>query len=94
MNELRLQENMSDEDNSIIYQVEDSVARVTLNRPEKRNALNDKLIAALKQALLQASGDGAVRVVVISGAGQDFCSGADLASLQKIADGSDRKSVV
>lgn len=79
---------MSDEDNSIIYQVEDSVARVMLNRPEKRNALNDALIAALKKALLEASGDAAVRVVVISGAGKDFCSGADLASLQKIADGS------
>lgn len=79
---------MSDEDNSIIYQLEDSVARVTLNRPEKRNALNDALIAALKKALVEASGGATVRVVVIAGAGQDFCSGADLASLQKIADGS------
>lgn len=79
---------MSDEDNSIIYQLEDSVARVTLNRPEKRNALNDALIAALKKALVQASAGATVRVVVIAGAGQDFCSGADLASLQKIADGS------
>jgi len=79
---------MSDEDNTILYQVEGAIARVTLNRPEKRNALNEALIAGLKNALRKASDDAAVRVVVISGAGRDFCSGADLASLQKIADGS------
>ena len=79
---------MSDEDNTILYQVEGAIARVTLNRPEKRNALNEALIAGLKNALRKANDDAAVRVVVISGAGPDFCSGADLASLQKIADGS------
>ena len=79
---------MSEEGNPILYQVEGSVARVTLNRPEKRNALNEALIAGLKDSLQKASAEAAVRVVVISGAGRDFCSGADLASLQKIADGS------
>src|SRR5436189_3871455 len=78
---------MSDE-NPILYQVEGTIARVTLNRPEKRNALNEALITGLKDALQKANDDAAVRVVVISGAGRDFCSGADLASLQKIADGS------
>ena len=69
----------------VIYSVEGSVARVTLNRPEKRNALNDAVIGGLKESLKQASIDPAVRVVVISGAGKDFCSGADLSALQKIA---------
>jgi methylglutaconyl-CoA hydratase len=69
----------------VIYSVESSVARVTLNRPEKRNALNDAVIGGLKESLKQASKDPAVRVVVISGAGKDFCSGADLSALQKIA---------
>ena len=78
----------SDEDNTILYQLEGVVARITLNRPEKRNALNEALIADLKNALRKANDSAAVRVVVISGAGSDFCSGADLASLQKIADGS------
>lgn len=78
---------MADEANPILYQVDGAVARITLNRPEKRNALNDALIAGLKNALRQASSESAVRVVVISGAGRDFCSGADLAALQKIADG-------
>ena len=58
---------------------------VTLNRPEKRNALNDELIAALKDALREADADESLRAIVIRGAGKDFCSGADLAAIQKIA---------
>ncbi len=57
----------------------------TLNRPEKRNALNDELIAALKDALREADADDSLRAIVIRGAGKDFCSGADLSALQKIA---------
>jgi len=79
---------MPDDNNTVLYQVAGAVARVTLNRPEKRNALNEALVADLKDALLKADNDASVRVVVILGAGRDFCSGADLASLQKIADGS------
>jgi methylglutaconyl-CoA hydratase len=76
---------MTDESKPILYQVDGPLARITLNRPEKRNALNDDLIAGLKDALGQANDDPAVRVVVITGAGRDFCSGADLTSLQKIS---------
>jgi methylglutaconyl-CoA hydratase len=70
---------------TVLYELSDSLARITLNRPEKRNALNDELIEALKQALRRANDDDQVRAVVISGAGSDFCSGADLAALQKIS---------
>lgn len=72
----------------IVYAFENAVARITLNRPEKRNALNDALIAEIKRGLAQAAADENVRVVVISGAGKDFCSGADLSALQKIAQAS------
>ena len=72
----------------VLYSVDGAVARVTLNRPEKRNALNDALIAGIKRGLKEASQDKSVRVVVISGAGKDFCSGADLSALQKIANAS------
>lgn len=58
---------------------------LTLNRPEKRNALNDELIAALKDALREADADESLRSVIIRGAGKDFCSGADLSSIQMIA---------
>jgi len=63
----------------------DSTRILELNRPEKRNALNDELIAALKQGLQDAEADASVRAIVIRGAGKDFCSGADLSALQKIA---------
>ena len=63
----------------------ESIRLVTLNRPEKRNALNDELIAALKDTLREADAGENIRVIVIRGEGKDFCSGADLASIQKIA---------
>ena len=84
---------MTDESNPILVHVDGAIARITLNRPEKRNALNEALIAGLKNALKQASADDSVRAIVISGAGQDFCSGADLAALQKISKASAAENV-
>ncbi len=65
-----------------------SVFTITLNRPEKRNALNDALINDLKNALREADKDETLRAIVIKGAGRDFCSGADLSALQKISESS------
>jgi methylglutaconyl-CoA hydratase len=73
------------ENQSVLYIADGALARLTLNRPEKRNALNDELISGLKNGLRAAHENQEVRAVIISGAGSDFCSGADLASLQKIA---------
>jgi methylglutaconyl-CoA hydratase len=70
----------------IIYTVENSIATITLNRPEKRNALNEALVNSLKNALREADADENLRAVVIKGTGKDFCSGADLSALQKIAE--------
>src|SRR5438477_61708 len=66
---------------------------LTLNRPEKRNALNDELISALKVALHEADVDDSIRAIIIRGAGKDFCSGADLSSIQKIANASYEENV-
>ena len=76
---------MAEDNATVLYDVDGSVARITLNRPEKRNALNEELIAALKEALRRANNEEDVRVVTVTGAGADFCSGADLAALQKIS---------
>jgi methylglutaconyl-CoA hydratase len=65
------------------YSVDGGVARITLNRPEKRNALNPELIAALGEALAISSRDTKVRVVLIAGAGKDFCAGLDLVGLDQ-----------
>src|SRR5262249_23686456 len=72
----------------VLYSVDGAVARITLNRPDKRNALNAAVIAGIKDGLREASHDERVRVVVITGAGKDFCSGADLSQLQQIAQAS------
>jgi methylglutaconyl-CoA hydratase len=70
---------------SVPLSTADYTARLTLNRPEKRNALNDELIAGLKLGLRRAADNEQVRVIVITGAGSDFCSGADLSALEKIS---------
>ena len=71
----------------------DTVRIIELNRPDKRNALNDELIAALKDGLREADADDGVRAIVIRGAGKDFCSGADLSAIQKIANASYEENV-
>jgi methylglutaconyl-CoA hydratase len=79
---------MPEVDDSVLYTVEGKVGKITLNRPEKRNALNETMIAGIKSALRSVSGDDKVRAVVLSGSGKDFCSGADLASLERISQSS------
>jgi methylglutaconyl-CoA hydratase len=70
----------------ILYSVASGIARITLNRPEKRNALNPELINGLKDALSRSAQNPDVRVVAITGSGADFCSGADLADLHQTAE--------
>ena len=73
---------------TVLSELRDGVMFLSLNRPAKRNALNDELIADLKTALKSAVADDAVRCIVLRGAGPDFCSGADLSALQKISQAS------
>jgi len=70
----------------IITAKENSILHITLNRPEKRNALNDALVNELKTALRETENDETLRSVVVRGAGKDFCSGADLSALRKISE--------
>lgn len=69
----------------VLYETSNGIAHITLNRPEKRNALDGELIAQLKQAIASSASDSGCRVVLLTGAGTDFCSGADLAALEKTA---------
>jgi len=63
---------------TLIYEVQNNTALITMNRPERRNALNMKLNKELLAAFQQAAADEAVRAVVLTGAGDGFCAGADL----------------
>ncbi|MFN2511224.1 MAG: enoyl-CoA hydratase/isomerase family protein [Pyrinomonadaceae bacterium] len=84
---------MTYESSPVLFTIDGSVARLTLNRPTKRNALNERMVTGLKDGLLRARSEEAVRVVVITGAGQDFCSGADLDALRKISEASVSENV-
>jgi len=67
---------------TILYEVGDRIARITLNRPEARNALSDLMTGELLDAFERAKGDDGVRVIVLTGAGdRAFCAGADLGGL-------------
>lgn len=66
---------------TILFEVEDGVATLTLNRPERLNSFNDRMHDELRQALARVRAgraDGSVRVLVLTGAGRGFCAGQDL----------------
>lgn len=69
------------------YEVENHVARLTLNRPEMRNALDPELVCRLVDAWTAIRDDEAVRVAVITGGGDSFCAGADLGTLIPLMSG-------
>lgn len=71
---------------SIEYAAAAGVARITLNRPDKRNAITGEMMSALRAALERAAGDSAVRILLIRGAGKDFCAGLDLSEVLKSAE--------
>jgi methylglutaconyl-CoA hydratase len=71
----------------VVVSRDGAVATVTLNRPDKRNALDSATVDGLHAALAELEGEEGVRVIVLTGAGRDFCAGADLVQLQRIAAG-------
>lgn len=71
----------------VTYRIEQGIARVALNKPERRNALDQELLTELREALRAAAADESVRVVLLTGAGKDFCSGMDLRTFADDASG-------
>lgn len=67
----------------VLYEKKEEVAVITLNRPERLNALNRDLLLELRRALEVAEGDPEVKVLIITGAGRSFCVGADVAEFTK-----------
>lgn len=79
----------------VTYEVHGSVARIELNRPEYRNAQNSRMTYALDAAYERATNDEAVKVIVLSGAGEHFCAGHDIGTPGRDVDTSfDRKAVI
>ncbi len=75
------------------YEILNRVAYITLNRPEKRNALNLELVSQLTQSFLQAKEDEQVKVIVLKANGEVFSAGADLAYLQQLQTNSYEENV-
>ncbi len=67
----------------LLYEVKDAVATLTLNRPERLNALGDTLREDLHTGVVRASEDPAVRVIVVTGAGKGFCAGGDVKAMNE-----------
>lgn len=76
-------------DPALLSDLDGGVLTLTLNRPGKRNALNDEVVALLTQALLDAETDDAVRVILLRASGSDFCAGADLEAMERMAGDAD-----
>jgi 2-(1,2-epoxy-1,2-dihydrophenyl)acetyl-CoA isomerase len=70
---------------SLLWQVEGHVATITLNRPEKKNAMSFVMFNELRDVFLRAAGEDEVRCVVLTGAGGAFCSGADLSDPENLS---------
>ncbi|MCD5323475.1 MULTISPECIES: enoyl-CoA hydratase-related protein [Pontibacillus] len=71
---------------TILYEVQNGVATITLNRPDKLNAFTHELNHDVRKAVKQASSDEDVRTIVITGAGRAFCSGQDLSGVDDSMD--------
>lgn len=79
---------------TVLYEANNGVATITLNRPETLNAMTDELMLDLRRSFEQIDADESVRVAVLTGAGRGFCSGADLAAVNDPdADDADTESM-
>ena len=77
----------------VLYTVADRIATISLNRPEKRNALNPELVSLLTETLLMASDDEEVKVIILKASGNTFSAGADLAYLQQLQQNTHEENV-
>src|SRR3989475_7596308 len=71
----------------LLYDAMDTIVTLTLNRPDRLNALGDSLREELCDALVRASDDPAARVIVITGAGRGFCAGGDMKAAHEVQEG-------
>jgi len=77
----------------LVTKPDPSICLLTLNRPEKRNALNGPMIQEWMQALQKIADDASIHVVILNGNGEHFCAGADMAWMQKMAQASHEENV-
>jgi enoyl-CoA hydratase/carnithine racemase len=74
----------------IIYEKQDRIATVTMNRPERLNAFTPVMGAEMKNAMVDADRDPAIRAIIVTGAGRAYCAGAEMSNLSSVAQGNTR----
>lgn len=72
----------------VLYEVQDGIATITLNAPERMNTISGPMLSALSERLLEADRDPVARVIVLTGAGRAFCAGLDMAAQASSGSGS------
>ena len=72
----------------IVYEVEDPIATITMNRPDQLNAFTNRMLAEIRHALAAAEQDERVVGIILTGAGRGFCAGMDMGSLDDLSSGS------
>ena len=78
---------------SIITEIDDGVGILTLNRPDRHNALDKTLVAETTAALLEFEGDSRIRAIVLSSSGKSFCAGVDPAWIREAITGSPEENL-
>ena len=77
------------ENESVAFSQADGIATITLNRPEALNAMTDELMRGISEGINRVVADERIRVLVLTGAGRGFCSGADLGQVGGASEGAD-----
>jgi enoyl-CoA hydratase/carnithine racemase len=72
---------------AVLYEVQDQIAQITLNRPDNRNSMTDEVLEGLRAAVVRAREDADLRCVIVTGRGRSFCAGADFRTQVQRAEG-------
>ena len=78
----------------LLYEIKDGVATLTLNRPERLNALGDTLRDDLHDAITRSAADPDVRVMIVTGAGKGFCAGGDVKAMNEAKEGKRERPLI
>src|SRR6267143_1705333 len=78
----------------LLYEVKDAIATLTLNRPERLNALGDTLRDDLYDAIVRASDDPEVRAIILTGAGKGFCAGGDVKAMHEAREAGRERALI
>ena len=79
---------------AVLFEVNKGVATITLNRPDRYNAVNQDLVDGISDSLKKCEQDDLIRAVVITGAGRGFCAGADLSVFAENATAEERSQYI